>query len=208
MTDSESTSEARARVLDAAESLFAHKGYKAVTLRDIAAEVGIRHTSLYHHVPDGKEALYVEVTTRHLQRHRIGLTHAMTTAAPDVRSQLFAAADWLLSEPPVDFLRLTFSDMPEIAPEHAARLSAAVFEALILPVATCLEGARSRGEIAPHTSRLIAGGMLGMIEGLHAVPPAAIIGSRQAMAYDLLDVLLRGLQYQHPDPRDEDKHVS
>jgi AcrR family transcriptional regulator len=38
-------SEARERVLAAAERLFAERGYAAVTLRDIAAAVGIRHAS-------------------------------------------------------------------------------------------------------------------------------------------------------------------
>ncbi len=54
--------DARERVLDAAERLFAERGYASVTLRDIAAEVGIRHTSLYHHVPGGKEAIFAHPT--------------------------------------------------------------------------------------------------------------------------------------------------
>ena len=55
MTKQPTLSEARERVLDGAAKLFTERGYAAVTLRDIAAEVGIRHTSLYHHVPGGKE---------------------------------------------------------------------------------------------------------------------------------------------------------
>ena len=50
-------SEARERVLLVAERLFRERGYQAVTLRDIAQEVGIRHTSLYHHFPRGRNRL-------------------------------------------------------------------------------------------------------------------------------------------------------
>ncbi|MBZ0309485.1 MAG: TetR/AcrR family transcriptional regulator, partial [Anaerolineae bacterium] len=52
-----------------AEHLFAERGYTAVTLRDIAEAVGLRHASLYHHVPGGKEALFIEVTERTMKRH-------------------------------------------------------------------------------------------------------------------------------------------
>ncbi|GCE21918.1 TetR/AcrR family transcriptional regulator [Dictyobacter kobayashii] len=56
MQDKESRSVARERVLDAAELLFARQGYASVTLRAIAAQVGIHHTSLYHHVPGAKRS--------------------------------------------------------------------------------------------------------------------------------------------------------
>ena len=63
-------SAARERVQATAERLFAERGYKAVTLRDIAQELGIRQASLYYHFPGGKEELYVTVTERGLQAHR------------------------------------------------------------------------------------------------------------------------------------------
>lgn len=189
--------EARERVLDAAERLFAKKGYTAVTLRDIAAEVGIRHASLYHHAPGGKEALFIEVTERMVERHRAGLAQAMTQAAPNVRSQLRAVADWLLSQPPMDLVRMTYSDMPTIAPAQAERLSELAFAALILPVAALLERAQAAGEVEHADLGLVAGGIVGMIESLHAVPETAFnqpFVNRTTMAYDLIDVVLNGVR--------------
>ena len=51
------------RILDAAEEVFADKGFDGATLRDVAARVGVRVPSLYNHF-DSKEALYAAVLER------------------------------------------------------------------------------------------------------------------------------------------------
>ena len=59
-TDAPSTSD---RILNAAEDLFAEKGYTATSLGDVADRVGIRSPSLYNHFKN-KEALYEAVLER------------------------------------------------------------------------------------------------------------------------------------------------
>lgn len=199
MSQSTTSSGARERVLDAAAKLFAERGYAAVTLRDIAAAVGIQHTSLYHHVPGGKEALFIEVTERQLQQHRQGLTAAIGESEVNIRSQLFAAADWFLSQPPMDLVRMTYADMPAIAPKAAKRLADLALEALITPIKDALVAAQKRGEIAHKDLGVIAGGLVGLIESLHAVPDYTVYApttphpSRAEMARTLIDVMVRGL---------------
>ncbi len=51
------------RILDAAEALFAEKGYAGTTLRDVANRVGLRTPSLYNHFPN-KDSLYAAVLER------------------------------------------------------------------------------------------------------------------------------------------------
>jgi len=51
------------RILDAAEALFAERGFAGTTLRDVAGAVGIRIPSLYNHFAS-KEALYSAVLER------------------------------------------------------------------------------------------------------------------------------------------------
>lgn len=55
--------ETAARILDAAEELFAERGYRGASLRDVALRVGLRIPSLYNHFPS-KDALYAAVLAR------------------------------------------------------------------------------------------------------------------------------------------------
>lgn len=53
----------RARVFDAAEKVFAERGFEGATIRDIAAEAGETIGSVHHH-GEGKEALFRKVVAR------------------------------------------------------------------------------------------------------------------------------------------------
>lgn len=186
--------QARQRLLDAAEKLFANKGYNAVTLREIAAEIGIKHTSIYHHVPGGKVEIFLEVTERNFNRHKEGLTRYISEAEPEVRSRLRAVADWLLEQPPMDFIRMVYSDLPALPEVEAARLGQLSFTSLLLPIEAVLRQAHDQGQIQVKDAGLVAGGLLGMIESLHSIPSYVLTTRRQQMAYDLIDVLLLGLE--------------
>lgn len=187
-------SEARERVLVAAEQLFAEKGYGPVTLRQIGARAGLNHSSLYHHVPGGKEELFVEVMERIYERHRAGLSVALQEAQPELRPQLYAVADWLLSQPPMDLVRLEYVDMPELAPASVHQLSEGAYLALQMPVIRALGAAQARGEIAEEDFDLISGGLIGMIQSLFAVSEQVAGKSRRVMAHRLIDLLLDGLR--------------
>ena len=189
-------SQARERVLDAAEKLFAQRGYSNVTVKDIASAVGIRHTTLYHHAPGGKQQLFIEVTERHLMRHREGIARAIQSAGGDLRHTLYAISDWLLSQPPMNFVRLTQLDLESFPPTEAMRISQLALNSMVEPIVSVLASAQARGEIAHDDIGLVAGGIFGMIESLHSVPAHALTTSRSAMANVLIDTLLDGLLKQ------------
>lgn len=74
------------RIMDAAEMLFARQGYQGTSLRDIAAEAGLREPGLYNYFPN-KEALYAAVLERSLRpmEERIArLLEGGTPSAADV----------------------------------------------------------------------------------------------------------------------------
>jgi AcrR family transcriptional regulator len=182
---------ARERVLAAAERLFTERGYAAVTLRDIAQALGLNHASLYHHVPGGKEELYVEVMRRGLKRHHAGLQHAITTAGDDWHAQLRAAAHWLISQPALDITRMRLSDMPALQKAHASQLNREVYELLLNPIEQVFRKAEPKADMA--RVLLLTGMFLFMVEGVHSAP---VIGNRMTpaqMADEMLDVMVNGL---------------
>jgi TetR/AcrR family transcriptional regulator, regulator of autoinduction and epiphytic fitness len=82
-------------ILDATNRLLADKGYEAMSMDDIAAEVGIAKGSLYKHF-ESKEALAAAVMTRLLQQTRDALG-ALPTEMPAIE-RLQALLRWTLHQ--------------------------------------------------------------------------------------------------------------
>lgn len=187
-------SEARERVLQAAERLFAERGYTAVTIKDVATAAGIHHASLYHHAPGGKEQLYVEVTERTLERHRQGIAAAIQQGGADLRAQLQGIAAWMISQPPMDLIRMVHSDVPAISPATAEHLFELAYAAMLVPIEIVFQRAQERGEIAHPNIGNIAGALFSAIQGLHTLPDEYLAQPREAMAGEIIDVFIAGLK--------------
>jgi AcrR family transcriptional regulator len=91
----------RDQILDAALSCFAHAGYSATSLNDIAAEVGIRRPSLLHHFAS-KDALYGEVFERLLSdwfARLAGAIESPATGWPKIEQVLRAGFGYFADNP-------------------------------------------------------------------------------------------------------------
>jgi AcrR family transcriptional regulator len=191
----------RERLVTAADQLFMERGYKSVTLRDIADAVGIKHASIYHHVPGGKKQLFIEVVERTFKTHHDGITTLLRAHDGALRPALVAVAGWLLAHPPMDLMRMTMSDMSELEPAESARLGMQAMEMLVHPLRDTINAAIARGEIDPVDAGVVAPTLLSSIEALHAVPdhvfahtPGEWRGrTRLEMAECVIDILLKGL---------------
>ncbi len=72
-------------ILEAGVDLFAEKGYQGTSVRDLAARVGIRESSLYNHFP-GKEAILEGILEYYLK----GIGEAMLS---DGEMEAFASSE-------------------------------------------------------------------------------------------------------------------
>ena len=72
-----------ARILDAAEQLFAEFGYHGVTLKDVAARIGVSSTLLHYHFK-GKDSIYEAVWARRAPLSARNRLEAMRRYAAEV----------------------------------------------------------------------------------------------------------------------------
>ena len=89
------------RILDAAEDLFAERGYAGATLRDVAKRVGIRIPSLYNHF-ESKERLYSAVLDRGIGPLLAGLdrfVEAPEAERPETAQMVEAVMELLAAHP-------------------------------------------------------------------------------------------------------------
>jgi AcrR family transcriptional regulator len=94
-----STTANRATVIDAACSLFAERGYRGTSMKDIAEALGVSAPGLYNHVASKQEILYA-IMDRAMDR-AIEALDAAIAGIGDVAEQLRRATESLV----LDFLR-------------------------------------------------------------------------------------------------------
>ncbi len=181
------------RVLDVAETLFMDRGYNAITLRDIADELGIKQASLYYHFPGGKEQLFLAMAERMFERHRQGIMAALEVGKGDLRAQLREVAEWFGSQRPVKFMGMMHADLAALNPEHKEQLAQRAHAAMFRPLRETFVAAQARGEIRPMHPDLLAGSFLWLMDGLNYGETRTGAPPRQVMADDLISLLLDGL---------------
>jgi AcrR family transcriptional regulator len=122
LRDADSTSEqpgARRQILNAAALLLRHRGYEATTTRAIAAAVGIKGGSIYHHFPS-KDAIVAEVVNEGVRVVYDAVTGALAAlparATPRMRLETAIKAHLLSSLEHSNFTSAsirTFAFLPE-----------------------------------------------------------------------------------------------
>jgi AcrR family transcriptional regulator len=93
------TATTRGTVLDAACVLFAAHGYRGTSMKDIAAELGVRAPSLYNHVASKQDILFAIMDTA--MDRAIAALEETLAGIDDVAEQLRRATESLV----LDFLR-------------------------------------------------------------------------------------------------------
>jgi len=133
-------SDRRGQILEIAARLFARKGYRGTSMRDIGQEAGVLGGSLYHHIRS-KDALFVELHNAALDAAEARISEAMMQAI-DPWDRLEAACTALL-EIQLDPDSLTtpmMNDFREVPADVRAELIARRdrFEALFAALVTAL----------------------------------------------------------------------
>ncbi len=163
----------RERILDAAEDLFARRGYAGVGLREVAEDVGLGKSSLFHHFPN-KPELYAAVCARILERIDAGVARSLARSGSAAERFLGAIDDLVLalSRRPGDariLLRSLFED-DDLPGESAEQKRG---EAFVKRIVSRVEAVLGEGMAAGGIRRASPRPLLLLVVGLVVFPAAS-----------------------------------
>lgn len=108
--------EARTRLYMAAIELFGQRGYYGVSMRDLAASIGVQAPALYAHVTSKQQLLFELVTIGH-EEHRDRLREALLDAGSRPADQIAAMVRAHV------LTHLTYPDLARVANNEMRALS-------------------------------------------------------------------------------------
>jgi len=127
-----------------AARLFLTLGFRGVSLRAIASELGIQAASLYHHCPGGKSELYLRSVRWFLDGYAERLLAARGKAS--FPESLLRMATFTLGDNHVDIRRIVTEDLPNLPEAQQQDLSRWLHEGLLRPFVLEFDAAKRAGK--------------------------------------------------------------
>lgn len=154
----------RARLHDAATRLFARHGFAAVSMRQIAAEMGVQAGTLYLYTPD-KQALLAELMQQHLQALMAALAALPALDDPLARLDQFARfhVTWHIDRP--EAVVIAYMELRNLTPDNFARIEAGrrAYENALEAI---LRDGAARGVMAVPDARLATMALIALLTGV------------------------------------------
>lgn len=193
----------RRQILHAAEELFLARGFKGVSMKDIADVVQVKPAALYYHFPHGKEEVFVEILSQVVTEATEQALQALASAA-DFRERLTLLTESLLAFP-IDRFSLLFRDAHEHL-SHEGKEKAFLEEAgrtFVLRAAEFFQQAVEAGEItaqipAPMLALLHQGMCIALLNGRRVAPEMLPGNDARRLAELLVSALLDGITPMTP----------
>ena len=183
----------RSRAVKAADVLLHQHGYMGVSMEHIAKHTGIRKASLYHHFPDGKDQIVLEIAERMIEFDAQGFQAAFE-AHTTVRQRLEAMAHFSFQD--TRQTNAVLRDAARFMPaDHQRRIGHLFFERLFEPVRATFSAGIASGELGPHDPHFAAFSFLSLLAEMNAPQHQAIWPDLSARVTDLV---LNGLSAPVP----------
>ena len=196
VTSPKTDSDPKNRILDAAQQLFARRGYAGTTTRDLAQSAGMAEGTLFRHF-ENKKAILIAVVTR-------GWVEVLTdllTALSEMSS--YKAVDQVLRHRMLhfhenaDMLRVCFMEA-QFHPELSTRIQTDIIDKMTDVAEAFFQTAMERGEYRSMNPRIVAKIFLGMftVAGFSqgsVLESSPSLAEMKDMAEGMADIFLNGV---------------
>jgi AcrR family transcriptional regulator len=190
--------ETRQQILEAARQLFLAKGYKGVSMKDVAEEVQVTSAALYYHFPDGKQDLFFSVIQMMLEEWTQGALLA-TAPAQGLRERLDRLTQYLFTLP-IDRFSIIARDIHENVLDQSTKrvLVLQSRDTFVQHVTDIFQQAIDAGEItqdvpAAVLAAIYEGMSISVLRSKHmAIGGTENLDARQLAAF-VVSVLLKGI---------------
>lgn len=182
----------RAAILSAAQNLFQRRGYAAVSVSDVANEIGITKAAVHYYFPT-KADLYAAVMRSVLMGIQYGI-RAMTNVPGPVRDKMHRLATYAIVslESNADLDAMMRDADEHLDPDQREELNRA-HAAIIAALEELMRSGMASGELATGDSKLLALAFWHMLSGF-AGRTGTTFGyqGRPEVAATLVDIFLHG----------------
>ena len=194
-----SETETRKRILQAAQRLFACKGYEGTTTASLAQAAGVAEGTLFRHFPN-KKAILIEVATNGWVEILTDLLTELSEMASYKAVAQVMRRRMLNVRDNADMMRVCFMEA-QFHPELRDRIQAEVIGKMTDVAEAFFQTAMDRGVYRQMNPKIVAQVFLGMfaIAGFSQdtlLEPGASPQAIQEMAEGLADIFLNGVLIQ------------
>lgn len=192
----QSETQTKQRILDAAQRLFASRGYNGTTTRDLAAKAGVAEGTLFRHF-ENKKAILVEVATQGW----VELLTDLLTELSEMGSYKAVAQvmrrRMMRMHKNADMMRVCFMEA-QFHPDLRDRIQSEVIAKMSNVAEAFFETAMERGIYRRTNPKVVARVFLGMfaVAGFSdetIMEPGASLKDVQEMAEGIADIFLNGV---------------
>lgn len=191
-----SETETQARILKAAQKLFANRGYAKTTTRDLAHASGIAEGTLFRHF-ENKKAILVEVVTQGWVELLTDLLTELSEMGSYKAIAQVMKRRMLNFHSNADMLRVCFMEA-QFHPELRDRIQAEIIEKMMGVAEAFFQTAMDRGIYRPMNPRTVAKVFLGMfmVSGFSQdtlMPGETSPAQVKEMAEEIAEIFLNGV---------------
>jgi AcrR family transcriptional regulator len=187
--------ETRRQILMNAAELFLAKGYKGVSMKELAEAVQVTSAALYYHFPKGKEDLFTTMIQTVFVNEGVAGIDQTLARTQDIRERLTLLTSALLTLPLDERLSTLLRDARAHLkdPEHQ-QVILSLLDRIKRHVTNLFQVAHDAGEIRPDLPvNVLVGLYLDILRGAKGLPEA----ERAAF---LVSVLFDGIAKREPSP--------